>query len=67
VRLAYGPNLGRLLALVRRYDPDVVFSAVPTLRPVGGPGGRKISSPAGLIRARNCPVPVVDSASGSSW
>jgi FAD/FMN-containing dehydrogenase len=31
VAAAYGPNLGRLLELKRRYDPDRVLSAVPTL------------------------------------
>ena len=31
VAAAYGPNLERLLALKRRFDPDRVLSAVPTL------------------------------------
>jgi FAD/FMN-containing dehydrogenase len=30
-RDSYGPNLGRLLAAKRHYDPDLVFSAVPAL------------------------------------
>lgn len=31
VVLGYGPNSARLLALKKRFDPDHVFSAVPTL------------------------------------
>lgn len=31
VRLAYGPNLDRLLRAKHRYDPDGVFAGVPTL------------------------------------
>jgi FAD/FMN-containing dehydrogenase len=33
VRLAYGPNASRLSQLKRRFDPDDVFAAVPTLPP----------------------------------
>lgn len=31
VRLAYGDNLDRLLRAKHRYDPDSIFSGVPTL------------------------------------